>query len=141
MPAAVSRALQAITLSPDCSNLFGNAQTRQGKWNPATVLTNMLGLNNGVYGTVDFDDTDPTSAAITKPAGLLTPSVNQGLRGSSANVHLNSMSWNRPSNTDGNAETLLHELGHVYNFTRGSGGFALPNRAELGDDQAFDKLI
>jgi hypothetical protein len=32
-------------------------------------------------------------------------------------------------------------MARLYNFVRGSGGFALPNRAELGDSEAFDKVI
>ena len=31
-------------------------------------------------------------------------------------------------NTDNNAETLLHELGHVYDLIRGSGGSAIKTR-------------
>ena len=43
-------------------------------------------------------------------------------------MSLNRRYWNI-GNASENAETLLHELGHIYNFTRGSGGFSLPNRA------------
>jgi hypothetical protein len=48
--------------------------------------------------------------------------------------------WN-DGNTDENARTVLHELGHAYNFLRGSGGFARSNLAELKDSYAFDKEI
>jgi hypothetical protein len=40
-----------------------------------------------------------------------------------------------------NAETLLHEMAHLYDFVRGSGGFAVSNPAEILDKDIFDKII
>jgi RHS repeat-associated protein len=139
MPPAFALAMQALTLNADCFNLFGNANTRQGKWNPTTVLTSLFGTRDGTYGSVNFNYTG-NAAALTTPNGLPTLSVSQGIRGSSATVSINSSWWNI-DNVPYNAETLLHELGHVYDFVRGSGGFALKNRAEIKNNQAFDQLI
>jgi hypothetical protein len=139
MPAALDFALSALSKRKECVELFGNADTRQGRWNPETVLRSMFERRSNEYGTVDFEYTDD-AVAQTTPAGFPLPSINQGITGSRANIHFNRRWWN-VGNAAENAETLLHELGHLYNFTRGSGGFALPNRAELTDDRAFDKLI
>ena len=100
----------------------------------------MFGLRSEAYGSVDFERQGINEEAKTTPAGFLLPNINQGLTGSRANVHPNRRFWNM-GGVSNNAETLLHELGQVYDFTRGSGGFTLPNRAELGDDFAFDKVI
>ncbi len=80
------------------------------------------------------------AAALTTPTGFLTLSFNNGLVGSGATISINSMMWN-VYNVGFNAETLLHEMGHLFNFSRGSGGFAPPNVAELRNSQAFDQLI
>jgi hypothetical protein len=48
--------------------------------------------------------------------------------------------WN-DGNVTNNAETLLYELGHAYNFLKGSGGFAISNLAEIRHPNSFEKLI
>jgi RHS repeat-associated protein len=140
MPPALARALEALTLNADCFNLFGNANTRQGKWNPTTVLTSLFGTRDGKYGAVNFNNTNPKAGATTTPTGFLLPSLSNGITGTGANISINSTYWNI-NNIGYNAETLLHETGHLYNFSRGSGGFAVKNPAELRDDEAFDKMI
>jgi hypothetical protein len=139
MPAAYARAMQALTLNPDCFDLFGTAKTRAGKWNPTVVLTSLFLTQGGTYGSVNFNYTG-NGAALTTPNGFPTPSITQGIQGSSATVSINSAYWN-VDNVAYNAETLLHELGHVYNFVRGSGNFALSNSSELTNSGAFDQLI
>ena len=79
-------------------------------------------------------------AAKTTQNRFILPNFNQGLTGTSATISINSNTWNNTT-VDYNAETLLHEMAHLYDFVRGSGGFALKNRAEFADHQAFDKLI
>jgi hypothetical protein len=139
MPPAFARAMQALTLNQDCFNLFGNDSTRDGKWDPTVVLTSLYLADNGKYGSVNFDYTG-TGNAQTTPNGFPRPSLNAGITGTSATISIKASDWNI-DNVDFNAETLLHEMGHLYNFVRGSGGFAVPNRAEITNSQAFDKVI
>jgi RHS repeat-associated protein len=139
-PAAAARAIQALTLNKECLELFGNEETRSGRWNPVTVITSMFIERNSEYGRVDFEYSG-VGAALTRPGGIVLPSINRNLvQGSSANITIHRDYWNR-GNTDFNANTILHELGHVYNFVRGSGGFAIGNLSEASDPFAFGKLI
>ena len=139
MPAAFSRAMQALTLNQDCFNLFGNSTSRAGKWDPTVVLTSLFLTQDGSYGSVNFNYTG-NGSALTTPTGFPLPSLRSGITGTSATISLNAKDWN-VNNVAFNAETLLHEMGHLYNFVRGAGGFAVPNRAELKDKEAFDKVI
>jgi len=139
MPPAFSRAMQALTLNQDCYDLFGTAQTRQGKWDPTVVLTSLFFAQDGRYGSVNFNYAG-NGSALTTPNGFPLPSLRSGITGTSATISINASSWN-VDNVPFNAETLLHEMAHLYNFVRGSGGFAIPNRAELANSDAFDKVI
>ena len=139
MSAAVSRALEALSLNEECSELFGTEESRGGRWNPSTVLTSLFATRDGSYGTVNFTYTGDGDA-LTTPKGFPRLSRTQGIQGSSATVSINAESWNI-GNTEFNAETILHELGHVYNFTRGSGNFAVSNPAEIRNAEAFDEVI
>jgi hypothetical protein len=140
MPAAFSRAVQALTLNSNCMSLFGTATTRANGFNPANVLTDIIyGSHN--FGTVSFSSHSTNwGVAQTRPAGLVPI---PGLAGK-VKISINELSgygfWNNGDATE-NAETLLHELGHVFNDLRGAGGFALPNSAENSDPYAFDKLV
>jgi hypothetical protein len=42
---ALSRAIQALTLNNDCMELFGDEETRTGKYNPVAVLTDLVMSN------------------------------------------------------------------------------------------------
>ena len=138
--AAASRAIEALTLNSECFELFGNEGTRSGRWNPVTVVTSMFIQRNSEYGRVDFNFAG-VGVAETRPAGFILPSFNRNLvQGSSANISIHRDFWNR-GDTNFNANTILHELGHVYNFVRGSGGYAVGNLIEARDPFAFDKLI
>src|ERR1700685_1451499 len=90
MPPAFARAMQALTLNPKCFDLFGNSTTRQGKWNPATVLVNLFVSQSGVYGSVNFNYTG-SADALTTPTGFLLPSLRNGLVGSGATISINAM--------------------------------------------------
>jgi hypothetical protein len=139
MPPAYARALEALTLDPDCFDLFGTAKTRSGKWNPIIVLTSLFLTRDGTYGSVNFNYTG-NGAALTTPTGVLLPSFSNVLAGTGATISINPAVWNI-DDVGFNAETLLHEMGHLYNFSRGSGGFALSNPKELWNSGAFDALI
>jgi len=140
MPAAFSRAIQALTLNSDCMSLFGTEATRQNGFNPANVLIDITyGSHN--FGTVSFSSHSAKwGVAQTRPAGLVPI---PGLAGK-VKISINELPgygfWNNGDATE-NAETLLHELGHVFNDLKGAGGFALPNSAENNDPYAFDKLV
>jgi hypothetical protein len=140
MPPAFARAIEALTLNPECFDLYGTAKTRQGKWNPITVATSLFFAADGTYGSVDFNFTGP-GAALTTPTGILLPSLRYGVTGSSANISINAPGYWNVDNVNYNAETLLHEMGHLYNWVRGSGGFALSNFSEGKNSGAFDALI
>jgi hypothetical protein len=101
----------------------------------------MFVLQNTTYGSVDFNYTG-VGTAETRPAGIILPNpFNPNLiQGSRANISIHRNFWNGYG-ADQNAETILHELGYVYNFTRGSGGFRISNLTEGDDRSAFDKLI
>jgi RHS repeat-associated protein len=140
MPPAFARAAEALTLDPSCFDLYGNAKSRSGKWNPVLVLTSLFVGQTGTYGTVDFNYTG-NAAAVTSPTGFpILPSFTQGLTGTSANISMNAQYWNI-DNVGYNAETLLHEMAHLYDFVRGSGAFAVSNIAELTNSGAFDAII
>ncbi len=143
MPAAFARAVQALTLNTQCMDLFGTAKTRAGKFDPVIVLTNIV-FGPNTLGHIQFEDEGPTwGVAETYPSGHLPI---PGLAGS-VSITINeytdqagSLYWNA-GNTTANAETLLHELAHAFNFIRGSGGFAISNLSEFGNPSAFDNLI
>ena len=89
---------------------------------------------------MDFNYTGD-GAAKTTPTGTLLPSLSNGITGTGANISIKGPDYWNVNNIDYNAETLLHEMGHLYNFSRGSGGFAVKNPAEFKDSEAFDKVI
>jgi RHS repeat-associated protein len=143
MPAALARAIQALS-SQSCMDLFGNATTRAGAFNPVTVLESLFSSPaGGSFGSTSFQNKGPTwGVAKTSPVITKSP-FNLGKK---VNVTINSYTgtngtyWN-DGNTNENASTLLHELGHVFNFLRGSGGFAVSNITELKNPYAFDQAI
>jgi hypothetical protein len=140
VPEAASRAIAALTRNKECLELFGTAQSRAGRWNPANVITSMFVRRDGQFGRVDFEYSG-VGVAETRPAGFVLPSFNRNLiQASRANISIHRNYWNA-GDDEANAQLILHELGHVYNFTRGSGGFAIGNLSEAADPYAFDKVI
>jgi RHS repeat-associated protein len=142
IPAALKRALRALNDNPECLELYGDADTRSGRWDPRTVLNSMFGEeHNNEYGTVDFEY-EGYGAAYTSPIGrrFFNPFNLNLIQADRANISIHRNWWNGYGE-DQNASTILHELGHVYNFSRGSGGFAISNLTEGRDPAVFDKLI
>lgn len=140
MPAAYGRAIQALTLNPDCMNLFGDAKSRAKGWNPASVLTDIV-WGNHKHGQVSFKNMGPGGgSAVTTPAGkgigLLTGKVNITI-----NEYVDPTGklafWNAGYAAE-NAETLLHELAHTYTLEIGSGGF---DGTHFITDAKLDSLI
>jgi hypothetical protein len=139
MPAAYFAAAAALA-DPKCSGLFGTADTRNNGWDPTDILADII--TGTKYGSVKFAEIGTNNVATTVPAGRLPI---PGLAGSvliTINSHddPNYNFWNNASTME-QAETLLHELGHAYNFLRGSGGFAISNLREIRDPYAFDKVV
>jgi RHS repeat-associated protein len=115
---ALSRAIQALTLNEECLELFGNEETRSGKYNPVTVLTDLVMGNisggQSSYGNLTWragTGADVTANGIPFLAG-------------SATIKIGVASWNG-GDVNENAHTLLHELGHFYDVVRGAGGSAI----------------
>jgi hypothetical protein len=137
MPAAFSRAVQALSLNSDCMNLFGNAKSRANGWNPVNVLTNII-YGSHSHGSVTFKNLGPGPGAITSPSGH-----GLGLITGKVSITINEYTdptkayWNAGYSTI-NAELLLHELGHAYTLLLGSGGF---NGTRFISDSKLDSLI
>jgi len=96
------------------------------------VLTN---LENGTgFGSIAFKDLG-ANGGVAKVTANGIPRLT-----SSATITINTFSqpgtnlWNE-GNTDQNALTLLHELGHVYDLIRGSGGSAIKTPDALFGDK------
>ena len=143
MPAAFARAIQALTLNDDCMKLSGNDKTRANGLNPADVLTNIV-FGSGSFGHIQFQNKGGGwGVALTTPAGKLPIPVLSGRVTITINEYISpsgSLYWNA-GDTTANAELLLHELGHAFNFLRGSGGFAISNLSEYRNSMAFDNII
>ena len=142
MPAAFSRAVQALTLDPDCLNLFGSANSRANGWNPVNVLTDIVYGSNS-HGSVSFSNLGSSGgAAVTSPSGRFGIS---GLITNKVTITINEYTdptgalayWNA-GYAGVNAELLLHELAHAYTLLRGSGGF---NGTRFISDAKLDSLI
>jgi len=108
MPAAFARAVEALTLNSQCMDLFGTATTRAGKFDPVTVLTNIV-FGPNTLGHIQFADEGPNwGVAETVPSGHFPI---PGLAGS-VSITINeytdpagSLYWNA-GNAAANAETL-----------------------------------
>ncbi|MCC6589029.1 MAG: hypothetical protein IT168_20190 [Bryobacterales bacterium] len=113
MPSAFSAAIQVLVSNSDCMNLFGNEKTRANGFNPVNVLTSIV-YGDHAFGHVEFEFQNSGAARVT-PNGI--PKFT-----SSATIKINTNPdfWNA-GNIIYNAETLLHELGHVYDVIQGSG--------------------
>jgi hypothetical protein len=137
---ALNRAVEALT-NKDCLDLFGNEKTRQGDFSPVTLLTSLVN-GNSKFGTVKFENKGSDwGVAKTYPAGRFPIPGLAGKVSITINTYNDgNLYWN-DGYVDENAETLLHELGHAFNFLHGAGGFAISNLAEIKDPYAFDKRI
>jgi hypothetical protein len=139
MIAAFSRAIEALTLNPDCMNLFGNAKSRANGWNPVNVLTNIV-YGSHSHGSIAFANLGPGADAVTTPSGRFGIS---GLITGKVTITINEYTdpsaayWNA-GYTGINAEVLLHELAHAYTLLLGSGGF---NGTRFISDSNLESLI
>ena len=126
MPAALARAVSALENNPQCDQLFGTATTRANGFNPIQVISTVFsqggGLVNGAPVGAAFL---PVVSSILGNVAITAPNVSPGGGASVFIAGGSSSLWNLAgaiNNTLFQAETLLHELGHVYSFIVGSGG-------------------
>jgi hypothetical protein len=120
LSSAIDRAKRALRENENCRKLFGNDKTRANGFDPADILD---GIGAGTFGTLKFEHkgADWGVAGVT-PNGIpkrstVTITINTYNDGKGA--------WWNAGSIDHNAHTLLHELGHVYDLTKGSGNSAL----------------
>ncbi len=143
LPAAFSRALQALGLNQDCAALFGS-----GNVDPSAIL---IGLFSGQsYGRITFQYRSNPSWGIaqTSPAGVIQM-LRYAITGTASRVLITINTWTsgqqqqywNEGNFTVNAETLLHELSHVIDLLFGSGTSSLqhPRNAQASWD--LDELI
>jgi RHS repeat-associated protein len=139
LPAAFERALEALR-NPDCRGLFGNERTRAKGFDPSAVLSSIV--SGGRFGEIKFENKGGKwGVASTTPAGRFPIPALAGRVTSTINSYDDTNTYWNDGMTDENAKTLLHELGHAFNFLRGAGGFAISNLKEIRDPYVFDKLI
>ena len=139
MPAALARAVGALSLNPQCMDLFGSAHSRANGWNPVNVLTDIV-YGSHKHGHIGFTnagsgwdaETSPSAFGIGLLTGKVTITVNEYVDPTGATAY-----WN-DGFTGLNAEILLHELAHAYTLLPGSGGF---NGTRFIRDDKLDSLI
>jgi len=126
MPAAEAQALIDLD-RPGCGNTVFAGGIAKGD-NPVTVLESLVSgsqpgaLASSPYGSINFNPISPSFEAITISGG-----GNIFRRQRKATIDINP--YNNPSigiywnagNADVNAITLIHELGHLFNFVFGAG--------------------
>jgi hypothetical protein len=147
LAAALNRAVKAMRDHKECFELFGNQRTRSGNVIPISILTDLV---NGTskYGKITFENkgaggdiakTTPTGSVFIYPLPpfLKSNAVDIVINTYNDDAHLY---WN-DGDADENAVTLLHELGHLYNFVRGSGGSQLSNLKEAFNSSANDNIL
>jgi hypothetical protein len=140
MPGVITEAQRVLNLYQDCAEVFGNAQSRKGAFNPSVVLS-------AVFGNIDPRITEPLAVpnkvagrpvgsvfiwpSILPADGLTFPSLYVSTDGiaTGPRVAISLTAWNSQGENPNPglynmAVFLLHEMGHVYNLLKpqGSGG-------------------
>ena len=134
---AMAIALQALNKGP-CAHLFGTPKSRAKGFTPQNVLKGIA--SGSQYGRIVWQDQGRGDVATTYPAGPL-PIPGLASRVTVKINTFNSPGWWGAGDASDNAETLLHELGHAFNFIHNAGGFAVPDYAEIRAPYAFDKVV
>jgi RHS repeat-associated protein len=120
MPAALAQALTDLQ-NPDCAAVFAGGIAKGD--NPSTVLEQIVAGTK--YASVTFVSLSPLVGAVTAESGFW--------KFKKATIEINT--YNNPSvgvywnagNAQVNALTLLHELGHIFNFLFGNGSSTIVN--------------
>jgi len=111
---------------------------------PQNVLKNIT--SGDKYGNLVGKDAGPVDwTAQTTPSGYLRNPFRLVGFASKVGITINTYNgagyWLQATTTE-RAETLLHELGHAFNFmSHRTGGFTISNTAEIKDKYAFDKVV
>ena len=142
MGPALTTALEALKKKP-CADMYGTPQSRAKGFTPQNVLN---GIVSGTkYGRIAWADKGGGGwgVALTRPTFPFIPGQASGVV-TTINTYLAPVKtlgyWSEGDPTE-NAMTLLHELGHAFNFIRHAGGFSISNFAEAKDNYAFDKEV
>jgi hypothetical protein len=120
MPAALAQALTDLQ-NPNCAAVFAGGIAKGD--NPSAVLQQIVAGTK--YASVTFTSLSPLEAAVTAESGFwifkkATIEIN------TYNDPSTGVYWNA-GNTQANALTLLHELGHIFNFLFGNGSSTIIN--------------
>jgi hypothetical protein len=138
-------AIQALQNNPQCDQLFGTPFTRATFWNPIQVISQVYSQSGGIVNQASVGTGFSSLLGLINAAATTIP--NFSLNGG-ATVIIGSGSgslWNQAGaagDTLFQAETLLHELGHVYDFLPGSGGSQIqPDGFFSNGDSATNQMI
>jgi RHS repeat-associated protein len=132
MPAALATAINALKTHQQCADLFGNATTQAGAFNPVDVIQQVFKQGGS---TIAGQSVSATFQPIVLWSALTIPNVGGG-----ATVVIDSVNydlWNSSGSIGDSywqAILLLHELGHVYNDLKGSGGSKIGGDGFGGSD-------
>jgi hypothetical protein len=134
MNEALAIAKKALREHQECQELFGTAETRAGEFSPERMLDQLFSPtmnppSGNQYGSFSFADlTSIGPAAITYPVpGSAVPGLTPPTLGLRVGIVINSAqsaasnAWMRGDSFN-NAVTLLHEMGHAYDWLFRSGG-------------------
>lgn len=130
MEAAMQRALKALEI-PECAGVFGTAPGRLKLLGvtASSVLQGIKTGNGGKYGRIQFEDKGSdwgTAETVPQLPQFFMPRILWG-RSNKVTITINSYSdgsgqyWNDGDEL-GNANTVLHELGHLLRFLGFKGG-------------------
>jgi RHS repeat-associated protein len=135
---AMGIAMQALNKKP-CADMYGTPESRAKGFTPQNVLNGIVSGNK--YGRIQWVNAGETDwTATTYPSGL------PPIPGFAPSVRIKINTYNGPGywgsgDAADNAETLLHELGHAFNFIHGAGGFPVSNFTEFRHPYAFDDEV
>jgi RHS repeat-associated protein len=132
MPGALATAINALSTHQDCMNDFGDSYTRADNFNPIDIVRQVYRQGGssvaGQSVSASFVSLLGAAAAVTIP-----------IPGGGAVVTIDSASWGfwntagKYNDSYWQAILLLHELGHVYDNLKGSGGSAIKDDGGFGN--------